>query len=208
MKQAGGHRDNTSVLSCSCDHRLRSCFTQAEILIIPCLLAGIQSQHTLSSLRLSHVIRIWRIMLSWLVLWLHLQALQIGTVWRVYSSDPSRLFCTESDSWVSLWQQSLSLTWWMTGPRICRCGADTNTVCFSICQIKASLRADTRLHNQKWWAAAAVEMTLNINNASEEFLALNEERVPGCASPEQAHFKEHTAWWHADTDNTCTSLLG
>lgn len=39
MKQAGGHRDNTSVLSCSCDHRLRSCFTQAEILILPCLLA-------------------------------------------------------------------------------------------------------------------------------------------------------------------------
>lgn len=32
-------------------------------------------------------------------------------------------------------------------------------------------------------------MTLNINNASEDFLGLNEERVPGCTSPEQAHLK-------------------
>lgn len=58
------------------------------------------------------------------------------------------------------------------------------SVCFSICQITANLRADTRLHNQKR-RAAALEMTLNKNNASEDFLALNEERAPGCGPPQQ-----------------------
>lgn len=113
---------------------------------------------------------------------------------------------------VSPWQQSLSSMQCILGAPVSTATAQTQTkhdggkqiVRFGICQIKANVRADARLHNQKWraTAAAGAEMTLNINKASVDFLALKWSEGSGADV-----FKEHKAWCGADTDNKCLRVV-
>lgn len=75
-------------------------------------------------------------------------------------------------------------------------GWNTQCVHSSMCQIKANPRAVRKLCNQKWRAvAAAAEMTLNINNTSEDFLALNKEKVRGWRLPQPNHLQQDVTWW-------------
>lgn len=193
-KQARCHRDNTPVFSCCCDGEPASLGPRSRFpLGMP---AGIQHQHMLSwpEALLCHqdmkdivksagaltVLSAFGISRGWC--FCRTQVIYKQGLWwdeNQHKAQRSADGQQKHQDWLSgshgefivnvvnssgthISFADTNGTWW----------SKTARVCHSVCQIKANLRAGAGLHNQEWRAATAAEMTLNINNTSEDLLVI------------------------------------